>query len=123
MLYFFDTNHMDNFMKNILDNSVVSGIAYALKYLSKDCNVAHRMILGHWYYAGGKGLKREPDYTLHNLDYVTVDAKEYSPTEEGYIKFKYISFEQGENAQAFVEEHDLNTANMDIDSGLGDNRL
>lgn len=65
------------------DNSTVA--KYITKYMSKDFN----KIFGSFYYAGGKGLKRNPPTKLYHSDYELVNVPEYI-IQKAKIGFKYI---------------------------------
>lgn len=57
---------------------------YITKYISKD----FRKIFGSFYYAGGSGLVRHPDVELLDIDYFSLDCKEYS---KPFFGFKYLT--------------------------------
>ncbi len=57
---------------------------YITKYISKD----FRKIFGSFYYAGGCGLVRHPDVELLDIDYFSLDCKEYS---KPFFGFKYLT--------------------------------
>lgn len=58
---------------------------YITKYISKD----FKKIFGSFYYSGGKGLQRLPQIKLYDMDYASVNAKEYNVNNLNFC-FKYF---------------------------------
>jgi len=77
---------------------------YITKYVTKD----FQKIFGNYYYAGGDIIRDVP-YTLHDMDYFSLEAKEYSVPDEN-IGFKYLSTKED-------EQHDTATE-TDLESGV-----
>ena len=81
-----------------LDENISAISRYITKYISKDfCK-----IFGSFYYAGGHNLIRKPQYKLFNLDYASVNIKEYS---NEYLSFKYKDFADEIETANFISEH------------------
>ena len=78
---------------------------YITKYVTKD----FQKIFGNYYYAGGD-IVRDAPYTLHDVDYFSLDAKEYS-VPDANIGFKYLITKED-------EQHDR-ASETDIESGIG----
>ncbi len=76
----------------LLDENVSNVAKYITKYVSKE----FQKIFGKFYFAGGKGLIREPQVEYCNSDYDSFDSKEYSaPIEALNLRFKYLTTEGG----------------------------
>lgn len=104
-LKFFDSGIINNYGKpiyNISDwkygfstafeitdnNNEKAFIKYITKYITKDC----KKIFGNYYLAGGKDLKRNVPYKLENIDYDSINTKEYSVPDTD-LKVKFIEKE------------------------------
>lgn len=70
-----------------LDGNVLAIARYITKYITKDFH----KIFGNFYYAGGDIL-REPEKTLFDADYYTIETKEYR-IEAAYLGFKYLDID------------------------------
>lgn len=62
---------------------------YMTKYITKD----FRKIFGSFYYAGGKGLIRQPEVRVYDSDYESFDEKEFRPDGVN-LWFKYFNAEE-----------------------------
>lgn len=74
-----------------LDDNKVATAKYICKYITKDT----KRILGNLYYAGGKGLVREPIKYYENIQYYDALGKEYDIPLAG-LKVKYYTSEVSE---------------------------
>lgn len=93
-----------------LDDNVGAISRYITKYISKD----FKKIFGSFYYAGGRGLMREPPIALYDIDYSEVKA------EKEYIKFgigyKYVELgnctdeEKADLMERIVDYYDTTNA-------------
>lgn len=68
-----------------LDDNHEAVCRYISKYVSKEL----RRILPNFYYAGGQGLKREPETAYFNTDYKEFDGNEYHLPFSDFAKVKY----------------------------------
>jgi len=82
-----------------LDNNVGAIARYITKYISKD----FRKIFGNFYYAGGKGLEREPPSQLYDINYHEINEKEYTKFGTGYKYMELGDYSTDENARAILE--------------------
>ena len=80
-----------------LDDNVDFVSRYVLKYVTKDIG----KITGNFYYAGGKGLQREPERLFLNLNYDDFSGEEHEIFRDGKyvgLKVKYSMLPVSETA-------------------------
>jgi hypothetical protein len=65
-------------------------------YITKYVNKASQMIFGNFYYAGGRGLIRQPETLLFDAEFDDIEAKEYE-IEEAKNAFKYEDVDRSDN--------------------------
>lgn len=69
----------------ILEKPYERVVNYVMKYISKQ----DTRVFGKYYFAGGRGLKREVPATYQNIDYLAFPGKPYQITDAG-MSVKYL---------------------------------
>jgi len=72
-----------------LDENILSVASYITKYITKEI----KKIFGNFYYAGGN-LVREAKTELINIDYNSINEREYKPLNDLGLSFKYVDVEE-----------------------------